>query len=224
MIPIIVVGLALIVVDFRSAAPDLLPDIVGWLLIAFTAWRLALTGAAVLAVVAGLASLADVWLSYRHVPVDPTTGELVLDGSTAERGGPAHLVYDDVSGWRLIAISVAAVLAGLALWGLLTELGKLAKSTGRDGPARQFQILGWLTPAVWTLPYLAAVGNAVVNESGAFDPVWNGALVYVWLLGFALFVYLAVLLLREYDEAWTRPVGSLVPGPWEGLRGADREG
>ena len=211
-------GLALVVLDFRTASPDLLPDIVGWGLIAVAARRLTLTAAASLAVVAGLASLADLWLSYRHIPVDPTTGELVLDGSSADRGGPAQFVYDDVSGWRLTAMSIAAVLAGLALWALLAGLAKLARSRGRDGPARQFRIVGWLIPAVWTVPYLAAVVNAVVNESGAFDPVWNGALVYVWLLSFALFVYLAVLLLREHDESWTRPVGSPVPSRWEARR------
>ena len=67
VIPMIVGGLALVIVDFRTAASDLLPDIVGW---------------------------------------------------------------------SLVAVSIAAVLDGLALWALLTGIGRLAKSRDSARPPR----------------------------------------------------------------------------------------
>ncbi len=76
-------------------------------------------------------------------------------------------------------------------------------------------MVGWLVVALWTVPYLGAVANAVASESGAFDPVWNGGLVYVWLVALALFAYLVVLLLRESGQLWTSPVGSPDLTPWE---------
>ncbi len=214
-LPMMVGGLALVVLDFRTEALDLLPDIVGWALIAVAAWRLALRAAACLAVAAGTASLADAWLPYRYVRVDPTTGERVPDGLGADLDYPLRLVYDDISGWRLAAVALAALLAGLALWTLLAGLGHLARSGGRAGPAGQLRMVGWLVVALWTVPYLGAVANAVASESGAFDPVWNGGLVYVWLVALALFAYLVVLLLRESGQLWTSPVGSLDLTPWE---------
>ncbi len=214
----VAVGLALVVLDFRTEALDLLPDLVGWALIAVAAWRLALRAAACLAVVAGAASLADAWLPYRYVRVDPTTGERVADGLGADLDYSLHLVYDDVSGWRLAAMAIAALMAGLALWTLLAGLGQLARAGGRDGPAGQFRMVGWVVVALWTVPYLGAVAHAVANESGAFDPVWNGRLVYVWLAALALFAYLVVLLLRESGQLWALPVGSLDLSPWEASR------
>jgi hypothetical protein len=203
VIPMLVGGLVLIVVDFRTAAPDLLPDIVGWALIVVAARRLTLTAAAWLAALAGVASLADAWLPYRHVLIDPRTGE-PLPAVPGANLGPAQLVYDDVTGWRLAAVAAGAALAGSALVTLLFGIARLVESSGRVGPARQFRIVAWLIIPIWTLPFLAAVANAVVNESGEFDPVWNGGLVYVWLAGFALIMYLVVLLVREHDRSWIR--------------------
>jgi hypothetical protein len=216
--PMIVGGLALVVVDFRTEALDLLPDIVGWVLIAVAAGRLALPAASRLAVAAGVASLADVWLHFRYVRVDPMTGERVPDRLGDNRSYPLHLVYDDVSGWPLAATAIAALLAGLAFWTLLAGIGELARSGGREALARRFRTVGWLVVALWTVPYLGAVANAVANESGAFDPVWNGGLTYVWLAALALFAYLGVLLLRESGQLWALPRGSLHITPWEERR------
>lgn len=143
-LPMMVGGLALVVLDFRTEALDLRPDIVGWALIAVATWRLALRAAACLAVAAGTASLADAWLPYLYVRVDPTTGERVPDGLGADLDYPLRHVYDDISGWRLAAVALAALLAGLALWTLLAGLGHLARSGGPpDRPASSAWSDGW---------------------------------------------------------------------------------
>ena len=55
---------------------------------------------------------------------------------------------------------------------------------------------------------------------GTFDPVWNGRLTITWLLAFAAFVWVAIVLLRERDRAWALPRGTARVSPWE----ADRLG
>jgi hypothetical protein len=207
-----------VVLDFRTDAPDLLPDIAGWALIALASRRLGLTAAARLAAIAGVASLAEAWLPFRYDQVDPITGERLPDRGGADLAYPEHLFYDDVSGWHLAALVVAAVLAGIALWTLLTGLARLAGAGGRGDAARKLRAVAWLVIAVWTAPFLGAVVHAVVNRSGAFDPVWNDGLSHVWLAGLGLFVYLVVLLLRESGQLWALPVGSISLSPWEARR------
>jgi hypothetical protein len=212
------VGASLVVLDFRTDAPDLLPDIAGWALIALASRRLGLTAAARLAAVAGVASLAEAWLPFRYDQVDPITGERLPDRGGADLAYPEHLFYDDVSGWHLAALVVAAVLAGIALWTLLTGLARLAGAGGRGDAARKLRVVAWLVVAVWTAPFLGTVVHAVVSRSGAFDPVWNDGLSHVWLAGLGLFVYLVVLLLRESGQLWALPVGSISLSPWEARR------
>jgi hypothetical protein len=212
------VGVSLVVLDFRTDAPDLLPDIAGWALIALASWRLGLTAAARLAAIAGAASLAEAWLPFRYDQVDPVTGERLRDRGGAELAYPEQLFYDDVSGWHLAAMAIAAVLAGVALWTLLAGLARLAGAGGRGDAARKLLVVAWLVIAVWTAPFLGAVAHAVVNRSGAFDPVWNDGLAYIWLAGLGLFVYLVVLLLRESGQLWALPVGSIQVSPWEARR------
>jgi hypothetical protein len=212
------VGVSLVVLDFRTDAPDLLPDIAGWALIALASWRLGLTAAARLAAIAGAASLAEAWLPFRYDQVDPVTGERLSDRGGAELAYPEQLFYDDLSGWHLAATAIAAVLAGVALWTLLAGLARLAGGGGRGDAARRLLVVAWLVIAVWTAPFLGAVAHAVVNRSGAFDPVWNDGLAYIWLAGLCLFVYLVVLLLRESGQLWALPVGSIQVSPWEARR------
>jgi hypothetical protein len=217
-LPLIGVGVSLVVLDFRTDAPDLLPDVAGWGLIAVAAWRLELRTAARLAAVAAAASLAEAWLPFRYVQLDPVTGERVPDRGGTDLAYPEHLFYDDVRGWHLAAMAVAAVLAGAALWTLLAGLARLAAAGGRGEAARRLRALGWLVVALWIAPFLGAVAHAVVDRSGAFDPVWNGGLSYVWLAGLGVFVYLVILLLRESGQLWTLPVGSVQVSPWEARR------
>lgn len=98
------VGVSFVVLDFRTDAPDLLPDVAGWALIALAAWRLELTAAARVAAVAGAGGLAEAWLPFRYVQVDPVTGERLPDGGGTDLAYPEQLFYDDVTGWHLAAM------------------------------------------------------------------------------------------------------------------------
>lgn len=198
---IVVCGLALAVVDFRINALDLLPDALGWGLVAFGALRLGMTTPAVLSVATGVASVAGAWLPFRYVWIDPLTGEADPErGAGTDEG--LHLRYDDVSDWQLAGMTLAMVLAAVTLWLFLSRCADRAAATGRDGPAASLRLARWLVLATWTAPFVGAVAHAVVYEDGAFDPVWNGRLAYTWLLALATFVWVAVLLLRESDRAW----------------------
>jgi hypothetical protein len=86
------------------------------------------------------------------------------------------------------------------------------------GPPRPLRAVRWLAVALWIVPFLGAVANALVNESGGFDPVWNGRLAYVTPFALAVFAGLIVLLLSESGQAWALPRDSAVPSPWDALR------
>jgi hypothetical protein len=220
---IIVLGLGLIVADFRTEALDFVPDPVGWALVALGAWRLSLGVPAVLAAAAGVASFADAWLPFRYVKIDPVTGEPVPE-IVAHAAYPVRLEYEDASGWRLVGLTLVVVLGVSALWLLLTQFADLARATGRDQPARQLSWLRWLLVASWAGPYLGAVVHAVVYESGEFDPVWNNVwLTYSWLAAVAVLVLVAYVLMQERDRLWALPASTLRISPWDLRRhGADR--
>jgi hypothetical protein len=198
---IIVVGLAFVVLDFRIEPLDLLPDALGWGVVAFGAARLRLVGAAWLAVVTGVLSLADAWLPFRYVWLNPVTGE-VSPGSVGGEDGPVHLRYDDVSGWQLAAMTLAMVLAACTIWALLSGLARRAEADGFDVVARRLRLACWLVVATWTVPFVGAVAHAVAYRSGEFDPVWNGRLTYTWVAAVVVFAALAFLLLQERDRRW----------------------
>lgn len=201
---IIVVGLAFVVLDFRIEPLDLLPDALGWGVVAFGAARLRLVAAAWLAVVTGALSLADAWLPYRYVWLNPVTGE-VSPGSVGGEDGPVHLRYDDVSGWQLAAMTLAMVLGACTIWALLSGLARRAETHGLDVVARRLRLACWLVVATWTVPFVGAVAHAVAYRSGEFDPVWNGRLTYTWVAAVVVFAALAFLLLQERDRRWALP-------------------
>lgn len=218
---IIVVGLAAIVVDFRTEALDLVPDALGWGLVALGAWRLSLALPAGLAAVAAAASLVDGWLPFRYVKIDPATGDPV-PGIVADADYPVRLEYTDVSGWRLVVLALSIVCGAAALWVLLTRFAESAHTTGRDQTARQLGWLRWLLVAIWAGPYLGLVLYAVVYESGEFDPMWTGTSAsYTWMAGTVVFALLGFLLVRERDRLWALPADSLRIPPWDARRFGD---
>ena len=215
---IIVSGLAVVLVDFRTEALDLLPDPLGWALVALGAWRLSLAVPAVLSALAAVTSIADAWLPFRYVKVDPATGEPVPE-IVSDAAFPARLEYDDASGWRLAALTLTVVLGAAALWLLLTQFAGRAGMTGREPTSRQLGWLRWLVVGLWALPYAGAVGHAVAYESGRFDPVWNNAaLTYLWMAAVVAFVALGLVLVRERDRLWALPADTLRISPWDTRR------
>src|SRR5688572_10335695 len=124
-------GLGLVAVDFRTEALDLLPDPLGWTLVAVGAFALRLRWAAWGSVVAALLSVPDTYLEYHYRLIDPRSLKPV-DRCPLEELAPGELcservVFDPVTGWRLAALAAAVTLGVAAVGVLLTGLRRRAK-------------------------------------------------------------------------------------------------
>jgi hypothetical protein len=198
-------GLALVALDFRTESLDLLPDPVGWVLVAAGSWGLSLASVSWLAGITAALTVSDAALPYRYVRVDPLAGDRVALSERANVDLSLHLEFDPVSGWRLAAMTLAMSTAGVTLWSLLRGLERRAHAHAQSGTAGCLRVGRWLVAVVWVLPYLVAVGRAVVVDSGRFDPIWNGSAEYVALAGVAVIAYVVVVLARDSGAAWAQP-------------------
>jgi hypothetical protein len=213
----IAVGLALVLLDFRTESLDLLADPVGWAAVGFGAWRLADVGTTRLAGVAAVLSLGDAALPYSYVPIDPLTGEPVTRTDPASIGLPEHLRFEPVSGWRLAAMTLAVVVGGATVWSLLRGLERRARGQGELRTAGRLRLARWLVVATWVVPYLVGVGLAV-TDSGRFDPIWNGDAEYVALVGLLVVAYVIGVLVAESSARWAQPHPPWTPTPWDAIR------
>lgn len=211
----IAVGVVLVAVEFRIRSLDLLPDTVGWLLVAVGAWRLALVGPAAAASVAAVLSLSDLLLGYRWIYVDPKTAEIVSSSVGAELDYPQLLRWNAVSDAHAVAMAAAVLAGGVALWWLLGDLHHRAEHAGETAAvaAKRLRVLQLVIPVVWVIPYVVAVAVAVTG-SEHFDPVWNGAMEYVAIAGIVSLLALATTLTLARDAAWALPVTPSRPSPW----------
>ena len=64
---------------------------------------------------------------------------------------------------------------------------------------------------MWVVPYLAVLVVSALDD-GAFDPVWNGSLEYLYLAAAVVVAVLAVTLLRESNRTWAVPDARAVAG------------
>ncbi|MGH9110903.1 MAG: hypothetical protein ACRDZN_01160, partial [Acidimicrobiales bacterium] len=176
----IAAGLVMVVVDLRTEYVDLLPDTVGWALVALGAWHLAMTGPALAAVATALLAVPEVSLPYRYVRVHPETGETIEPQPGVQLDVPRQLVFDDLSGWRVAMVGVATLAAAVTLWWLLGALSTRAGAWQRAVTARRLHLLRWLVLVAWLVPYLVVIA-ASVRRDGSFDPVWNDRLELVAL-------------------------------------------
>ncbi|MGH9228462.1 MAG: hypothetical protein ACRD07_06965 [Acidimicrobiales bacterium] len=199
------VGLVLVAIDLRTEHLDVLPDALGWGLVAFGAWRLSLSWPAIAAAATALLALPEVSLPYRFVMLDPETGERITPRPGIDIAYPEQLVFDDLTGWRLAATAAATLAAGVTLWLLLGALATRAATWERAGTARQIRRLRWLSLGVWVGPYLVVLAVSASAGDGSFDPVWNGSLELLALAGTAVIGALVVVLLRETNRAWAVP-------------------
>jgi hypothetical protein len=205
-------GLVLVVVDVRTEYFDMLPDPVGWGLVALGAWRLSLAVAAGTAAAAVLLSIPEVSLPYRYIEVRIP---LAVGGfDTSEQ-----LVFDDLTGWRLAVAAAAALAGGAAAWILTGALAARAAAWERRTAAVQLRWLRWLVLAVWVAPALGVLAASASDEEPSFDPVWNGGLEYVALAGVTVVAALVVVLLRESNRAWAVPSGPPDAPAGPGARG-----
>jgi hypothetical protein len=198
----VAVGLVLVAVDVRTEHLDILPDALGWALVAYGAWRLSLTVPAIAAAATALLTLPEVSLPYEFIMLDPDTGERITPRPGVDLAYPEHLVFDDLTGWRLAALAAGLVAGGLAMWLLLGALATRAAAWERTGTARQIRWLRWLALGVWTAPVLVVVAVSAASENGSFDPVWNGSIELLALAGTVVIGTVAAVLLRETNRAW----------------------
>jgi hypothetical protein len=206
-------GLLLVAIDMRIVAFDLLPDPLGWVLIAVGAWRIARPATVTAIVLAAVASCADLVLPYTWAHVDPETGRIVDELTAIRQGYPELLIFDRLSGARLAFLTLAYGAACVATWMLLRDLTKRARAAGRWSTAKQLGLLWGLVPGLWVGPYLLRA-VATLIAGGSFDPVWNQSMEYVALVGLIPVVWLAVLVATERDRAWAVPAESTGPPPW----------
>jgi hypothetical protein len=202
---LVAVGLVLIAIDIRTEHLDVLPDALGWALVAFGAWRLSLTAPAIAATATAFLTLPEASLPHQFVMLDPETGERITPRPGIELGYPKQLVFDDLTGWRLAAMAASVVAGGLTMWLLLGALATRAAAWERAGTARQLRWLRWLTLAVWTAPVLVVVVVSAASEDRSFDPVWNGSIELLALAGVLVIGAVAAVLLRETNRAWAVP-------------------
>jgi hypothetical protein len=203
----------MIALDMRIVAFDLLPDVLGWVLVVVGAWSIARPATVAVLGLAGLASATDLLLPSRWEYVDPATGRIVDEVTAIRRGFPEVLIFDRLEGVRLALLVLAYTVAAVAVWMLLRDLTARARAAGRTSAAQQLGLLRGLVPGLWIGPYLLAAVATLIS-GGSFDPVWNHSFEYVALVGLVPVTWFAVLAFLERDHAWAVPAESSAPPRW----------
>jgi hypothetical protein len=219
----VAVGLVLVAIDIRTEHLDVLPDALGWGIVAFGAWRMSFTMPAIAAAATALLVLPEVSLPHHFVMLNPVTGERITPRPGVELGYAEHLVFDELRGWRLAALAAGLIAGGLTLWLLLGALAGRAAAWERAGTARQIRWLRWLTLGVWTGPFLVVLAVASA-EDGSFDPMWSGSLELLAVAGIVIIGCVVVVLLSESNRAWAVPQWSVDRSPRLGPRSPRSDG
>jgi hypothetical protein len=212
-LPTIAAGVALVVVDFRIEPLDLVPDPLGWLLIAAGASTLALTLPMWLAVATALLSLSDAHLPYRYMFIDELGGAVERCPLLQDCGDPV-VVFDPVSGWRLAALAGTVVVGTLALTLLLVGLRRRALADGDRTSAARLGLLAGAVGLGWAVPPAVGIASAVSSERGTFDPVWNGNAELGALVGVTTLGWVIVELCVRSGARWATPAESQLHSPW----------
>ena len=193
-------GIALVALDLRIVNVDLVPDVVGWGLVAVGAWRLEDRLAAAAAGVATAAAVPDLALTYHWEDLDPITGEVVVGG-----GGTAYdqrIAFDLITDARAPLSVLALTSGGLALVILLGRLERKALVLG-DQTAATHLLVGRVSIALaWVFPHLVVMLLQLLTGDG-LDPVWGGSLELVALLGLLVAGLVGVTLARYRNRGWT---------------------
>lgn len=206
-------GLAIVVVDFRTEAVDLVPDPVGWLLVAISVAALSLHRAAALAGLAALASTAEAYLPFHRISFDPLTGEELVRCPAGMRCSEI-LRYDTVSGWHLAAIAAALMVTTAALLMILRGLCRLAAAHGDEPAASRLKLLAVAVVIGWWLPPAIGIGRARTFGDGHYDPMWDSPAEYAAALGVLALGWVAVELCRRNGAGWAIPPGVQEPSRW----------
>ncbi len=211
-------GLTIVLVDFRAESLDLLPDPIGWLLVAAGAMAVALPLTAGLAGSAAMLSISDAFLPHRTVSIDPTTGEAIARCRSAAVCGE-QIQFDPVSGLRLAALAASIVVGGLAVLTLLRGLRRRALRDADRFAAERLLLLVGGVGLGWVLPQMIAIVWAMASADGSYDPIWNGNAEYAALLGWAALGWVILELCLRSGAGWAIPAHRQVPSRWSRHRG-----
>ena len=213
-------GIVLVVIDLRLAAGDLVPDAIGWALVAVGAHRLGMRSATAFAGAAAVASLAEVHLPYEWEAYDLLSGR-VIPNPDPNSAYDERLVFLPLEGPRLALTVGAIALGGVALTMMLRELRRRAATTIDHRGTETLKILSWLVPLGWIGPYVAIAVGWTIDE-GAFDPVWNDQWELVALVGIAVALAVAIVFATNANRRWSAS-GDEIGSPWAELMLRDEQ-
>ena len=213
------IGLVLVAIDFRTTSLDLLPDPLGWLLVAVAVatvlgWRLAAVAGA-----AAVASLGQLLLPYHYIQYNPITGEQVTVTDTTDLGYAKFLEYDALRGVRLGLALAAVVLGVIVVWTAARRLEQRASARGVPQIVGRLRAFRWSVGVLWAVPPLIGMVAAAVSGHG-YDPTWDDPASHVSLAGTLVLFGLGALLFAEAREPWALPHHAPDPVP----RHAQHEG
>lgn len=210
---LIAAGLVFVALDFRIVHVDLLPDPVGWFLVALAAHRWAQRTPLLLAGFATVATLPDVLLTYHYDDLDPLTGEVVVNGGGT--GYDQRLAFDRITDVRGLLAVLALAAGGLALFLLLTMLEDRADLLGDRPASSQLWFARVLLVAGWIVPHVGVMAFQWLSGDG-LDPVWNGGLELVAQPGLVVAALLVVGAVINRNRGWTATDDD-GPTPWAQL-------
>lgn len=199
-------GLLLLALDFRATSLDLLPDVVGWLLIAWAAWCWRERSLLAVALVGTLASLPLVALPYHYVQYDVLADRTVVVSPETDLGYAEHLEYDLLTGARLAAYALSAAAAAAAVVLAVRFLSRRADAWAGPSTARSLQRLRVAMVAfvvAWSIPRLVA---ATLGFDDGLAPVWDDPAARVALVGTVVAVAVAITFGVDAREPWARSV------------------
>ena len=193
-------GLLVVLADLRFGGIDVLPDVLGWVLVVLGTGALArtdrrFTWVARLAVLAAVLSLASLW--HPEVTVTESAG-----GTSTSRTAPV-----DPVGLHGVLVSAHHAVAVVFTVLLSLRIRDRARERADDSVARRFGLFAVLHAALGAVVLLASIAAALA--SGA-DLVTSGGLLGTLLLAFALAavavqVWFVVALAGVRQLPWLQP-------------------
>ncbi|HEU5082467.1 MAG TPA: hypothetical protein VFU14_03945 [Acidimicrobiales bacterium] len=200
-------GVALLALDFRTTSLDLLPDVLGWLLLAYAAHRLRGGRWAAVPLAGAALSTATLVLPYHWIQIDPFTGEHVVVRPGLDLGYAELLEYDRLTGGRLAMAAGATVLGAVVAWLLVGPVARRAHDRGAPGSARRLRLGAVAFVVAWVVPRLIAMSTAAISGDG-YDVVWDDPVSRVALVGVVGALAFAGVLASEGREPWALRPGT----------------
>jgi hypothetical protein len=200
---VIAAGMLIVGVDVRLDAANLLPDTVGFVVLAWGAWRLVSVWWVALAVVGAVTAVPQWVLPHHYEQVEAAGG--VLPSGTRRVTTVEVLEFDRLGGLRLAAAALVVVLVVVLVVAVVSTLHRRAGRWNAQATTRNSALVGVGAAALWGVPQLVAMGAGAVDGNG-YDPVWNGGLWGVQLVGSLAVIAFAGCLFAVAREPWALPI------------------